>query len=485
VAARAEPAPAPSAPTAKPRGAPRARPPAPKNDVLFAVVGLRKHFPVKGGLLQRTIAQVRAVDKVTFQIKRGETLALVGESGCGKTTMGRLLLHLIQPTDGDVLFNVPSSDVEKVLESQRQPAKTDGSAERLVEKYSLTRLGRRRMLPYRRYMQPVFQDPFTSLDPRMLIKDIVAEPILINHLMTKEEAYDRAGQLLKEVGLGPEHLYRFPHEFSGGQRQRIAVARALAPSPEFLMLDEPTSALDVSVQAQILNLLKDIQRKQQLTYLLITHNLSVVKQMSDRVAVMYLGRIMEEAPTTDLFANPLHPYTKALLAAVPVPDPKRKRERIILSGDVPSPIAPPAGCRFHTRCSAAFEKCGWNPEDISDRAFFMFDGSRNSAAAELPALKEVTSEPATMHLQFAQPPTEAHRALVESLVKAQAEEKDGLAFRAIARVTLHGDSIDLEFPRPAEPELVEVSANHRVACFLYPTGIHGESAWGGAAPASN
>ncbi len=482
MAAPTETVPAPVSEAARPRGAPRARPPAPKNDVLFAAVGLKKHFPVKGGLLQRTIAQVRAVDDVSFRIHRGETVALVGESGCGKTTMGRLLLHLIRPTSGDVLFNIPSSDLDKVEETRKKSGPADGVADRIVEKYSLTRLGRRKMVPYRRYMQPVFQDPFTSLDPRMLVKDIVAEPILINDLMTKEEAYDRAGQLLKEVGLGPEHLYRFPHEFSGGQRQRIAVARALAPAPEFLMLDEPTSALDVSVQAQILNLLKDIQQKQGLTYLLITHNLSVVKQMSDRVAVMYLGRIMEEALTTDLFANPLHPYTRALLAAVPVPDPKKKRDRIVLSGDVPSPIAPPAGCRFHTRCPQAFEKCGWNPEDIGEMASFLFDASRNPDAASLPPLKAIASDAATMHLQFAQPPTEAHRALVESLVRAQAAGEHGLAFRAVSRVTVRGEFIDVEFPPPFEPGLIEVAKGHRVACFLYPTGLHGESAWPGGEP---
>src|SRR5256885_17076064 len=198
-------------------------------------------------------------------------------------------------------------------------------------------------------MQPVFQDPFTSLDPRMLVKDIVAEPILINHLMTRPEAIERSSQLLEDVGLRADHLYRFPHEFSGGQRQRIAIARALAPEPEFLLLDEPTSALDVSVQAQILNLLKDIQQRQSLTYLLITHNLSVVRHMADRVAVMYLGRILERTRTAELFANPMHPYTKALLSAVPVPDPKRRRERIILTSDGPSPKASPAGWRIHSR----------------------------------------------------------------------------------------------------------------------------------------
>ncbi len=432
---------------------------------------------MKGGLLQRTIARVHAVEDVTFRIARGETLALVGESGCGKTTMGRLLISLLKPTEGDVLFNIPSEDLETVLAAQGKNDGDGGEAERLISKYSLTRLSRRKMKPYRRHMQPVFQDPFTSLDPRMLVKDIIAEPILINRLMTREEAYDRAGELLREVGLGPEHLYRFPHEFSGGQRQRIAVARALAPSPEFLMLDEPTSALDVSVQAQILNLLKDIQQKQGLTYLLITHNLSVVKQMADRVAVMYLGQIMEEAPTVELFANPMHPYTKALLAAVPVPDPKRRRERIVLTGDVPSPIAPPPGCRFHTRCLQAFERCGWSPEDISEFAAFLFDGTRNPKAAGLPPLKAITEDGNVLELRFATPPTPAQRDLVATLVKDRAAEKEGLPFRAITEVALRDETIRLVFLVATKPQLIEVAERHRVACFLYPTGIHGESVW--------
>ncbi len=474
--------PAPAAVTK--REASRGSPPKPRNDVLLAAVSLRKHFPVKGGLLQRTFAKVRAVDGVDLTIRRGETLALVGESGCGKTTLGRLLLRLIEPTSGDVLFNVSSQQLDLVRRAEASAPRDNGSAakdapaERVLETYSLSRLRARRMKPYRRHMQPVFQDPFTSLDPRMLIKDIIAEPILINRLMTREEAIDRAGQLLQEVGLRPDHLFRFPHEFSGGQRQRIAVARALAPFPEFLMLDEPTSALDVSVQAQILNLLKDIQTKQGLTYLLITHNLSVVKQMSDRVLVMYLGKMMEEAATSELFQNPLHPYTKALLAAVPVPDPARRRDRIVLAGDVPSPIDPPAGCRFHTRCPMAFEKCGWNPRDISELAGFLFDSSRNPDAAGLPAVKEVSLSEDTLRIEFQSAPADAHRATVESIVKAHAASPNGLAFRAVREVVRGEAAVDIVFRRPFEPLPVEASPGHVVACFLYPTGIHGESAWG-------
>jgi oligopeptide/dipeptide ABC transporter ATP-binding protein len=436
-----------------------------KNEIVLAAVGLTKHFPVKGGFLQRAVAKVHAVDGVSLAIHRGETVALVGESGCGKTTLGRLLLRLIEPTNGDVLFNVPGKAFDSVFAGGPSGSPSE---EALLEEYSITRIPRRQVKPIRRYMQPVFQDPFTSLDPRMLVKDIVAEPILINRLTTKEEAEDRAAALIREVGLRPEHLYRFPHEFSGGQRQRIAVARALSPDPEFLLLDEPTSALDVSVQAQILNLLKDIQTRQGLTYLLITHNLSVVKQMADRVDVMYLGKIVEESPTAELFEHPLHPYTKALLAAVPVPDPKRKRDRIVLSGDVPSPIDPPAGCRFHTRCPVAFEQCGWNPADLADMATYLFDSSRNAAVGDLPPLKDVQLSESVLRLDFDGAATEAHRKEIEGVVESHRAGPKGPMFQAIERVGLEKGSVSLQFLTPREPPLLEVSAAHRVACFLFP-----------------
>ena len=445
------------------------RPSRDRNEILLAALGLKKHFPVKGGLLQREIATVRAVDGVDLVIRRGETVALVGESGCGKTTLGRLLLRLIEPTEGDVLFNVPVEVFERLRTNGRDVVPDDGHTKDLLRQYSLTRLRRRSMKALRRFMQPVFQDPFTSLDPRLLVKDIVAEPLLVSGLATRLEAYEQSARLLQEVGLRPEHLYRFPHEFSGGQRQRIAIARALAPEPEFLLLDEPTSALDVSVQAQILNLLKEIQQRQNLTYLLITHNLSVVRHMADRVAVMYLGRILERTRTAELFANPMHPYTKALLSAVPVPDPKRRRERIILPGDVPSPIAPPAGCRFHTRCNAVLPHCGWSSRDVAATAAYLFDPSRNPEASDLPPLEEVTIRgDEVLLLRYREPATESHRLRVEALVRARSSRPDGIAFRAIARVGLDTGRVVLEFLPPLEPELLEIAPHHFVACYLYP-----------------
>jgi len=445
------------------------RPSRDRNEILLAARGLKKHFPVKGGLLQRAIATVRAVDGVDLVIRRGETVALVGESGCGKTTFGRLLLRLIEPTEGDVLFNVPVEVFDRLRTDGRGAVRDDGKTKDLLRQYSMTRLRRRSMKALRRFMQPVFQDPFTSLDPRLLVRDIVAEPLLVSGLATRPEAYEQSARLLQEVGLRPEHLYRFPHEFSGGQRQRIAIARALAPEPEFLLLDEPTSALDVSVQAQILNLLKDIQQRQNLTYLLITHNLSVVRHMADRVAVMYLGRILERTRTAELFADPMHPYTKALLSAVPVPDPKRRRERIILPGDVPSPIAPPAGCRFHTRCNVVLPHCGWSPRDVAATAAYLFDPSRNPEASDLPPLEEVTIHgDEVLLLRYRELATESHRLRVEALVKARSSRPDGIAFRAIPRVGLDAGRVVLEFLPPLEPELLEIVPHHFVACYLYP-----------------
>jgi oligopeptide transport system ATP-binding protein len=311
-------------------------------DVLLEVKNLKMHFPVTSGIIfQRAVAHIKAVDDITFQVRRGETLGLVGESGCGKTTTGRCILQLYRPTSGQIFF----------------------------EGQELTKLTTRQMRLMRRQMQVVFQDPFSSLNPRMTAGNIIGEPLVVHGLVkSKAEYKDRVGELLQNVGLNPYMADRFPHEFSGGQRQRIGVARALSVDPKFIVCDEPVSALDVSIQAQVINLLEDLQEQYNLTYLFIAHDLSVVRHISDRVAVMYLGRIVEIADRNDIYRNPLHPYTRALLSAVPIPDPviDAQRERILLSGEVPSPLNPPSGCVFHPRCPIAIDDCSRVVPDLKE-----------------------------------------------------------------------------------------------------------------------
>ncbi|MGX4689701.1 ABC transporter ATP-binding protein [Streptomyces sp. JNUCC 63] len=301
-------------------------------EVLLKVTGLQKHFPIKKGLLQRQVGAVRAVDGIDFEVRSGETLGVVGESGCGKSTMGRLITRLLEPTAGKVEF----------------------------EGKDITHLGVGGMRPLRRDVQMIFQDPYSSLNPRHTIGTIVGAPFRLQGVEPEGGIKKEVQRLLSVVGLNPEHYNRYPHEFSGGQRQRIGIARALALNPKLVVADEPVSALDVSIQAQVVNLLDDLQQELGLTYVIIAHDLSVVRHVSDRIAVMYLGKIVELADRESLYKAPMHPYTKALMSAVPIPDPKRKNvksERILLKGDVPSPIAPPSGCRFHTRCWKATEVC--------------------------------------------------------------------------------------------------------------------------------
>jgi peptide/nickel transport system ATP-binding protein len=298
---------------------------------LLDVRHVKKYFPIRKGVLQREVAQVHAVDDVSFAVREGETLGLVGESGCGKSTLGRTLVRLLEPTAGEIIF----------------------------EGTHIERLGTRKLRPLRREMQMVFQDPYASLNPRKRVGTIVSDPMRIHDLGSRAEQKRRVGEILETVGLSPEHYNRFPHEFSGGQRQRIGIARALALRPKLIVADEPVSALDVSIQSQMLNLLEDLQNDFQLTYIFIAHDLGVVRQVSDRIAVMYLGKIVELSPAEELYTRPIMPYTEALLSAVPIPDPDlaEKRERIVLEGDVPSPINPPSGCRFHPRCRYATEVC--------------------------------------------------------------------------------------------------------------------------------
>jgi len=304
-----------------------------EDSVLLDVRGLKKYFPIRRGLLQKTVGLVKAVDDVTFFVKRGETLSLVGESGCGKTTTSRCILRALKPTAGQVLLR----DNGEVLDVATAP--------------------KSKLRSLRRQMQMIFQDPFSSLNPRMTLLDIVGEPLLVHGVGNAQERADRVVEILRLVGLRPEYMRRYPHAFSGGQRQRIGIARALALSPRLVVADEPVSALDVSVQAQILNLLLELQERLGLTYLFVAHDLSVVKHISERVAVMYVGRIVETAPTEQLFASPKHPYTEALLSAVPKPDPRLRSDRIILQGEVADPANTPPGCHFHPRCNYAQAIC--------------------------------------------------------------------------------------------------------------------------------
>jgi oligopeptide transport system ATP-binding protein len=310
-----------------------------EDNVLLKVKNLKKYFPVRGGILSKIIGYVQAVDEISFNIKEGETLGLVGESGCGKTTTGRTIIRLLEPTAGEVDFK--GENVFKLSKEELRKA--------------------------RRNIQIIFQDPFGSLNPRMTVGEIVGESLIIHKIAkNKKEKEERVKELLETVGLNAGHTRRYPHEFSGGQRQRIGIARALALNPKLIICDEPVSALDVSIQAQVMNLLEDLQEKFNLTYLFIAHDLSVVKHISDRVAVMYLGKIVELSSTSELYDNTQHPYTEALLSAVPIPDPTLKRQRIVLEGDVPSPFKPPVGCRFHPRCKYVKPICSQEEPELID-----------------------------------------------------------------------------------------------------------------------
>lgn len=328
------------------------------NEIVVDVQNLKKYFPIKAGVLQRTVGHVRAVDGVSFQIKKGQTFGLVGESGCGKSTLGRTMLRLIEPTEGSVKIN--GTDMCTIKKSE--------------------------LRPLRPTMQMIFQDPFSSLDPRMPVGEIIGEAVRQHGIVPKEQYRDYIIKVMEDCGLRPYYIDRYPHEFSGGQRQRICIARALALNPSFIVCDEPVSALDVSIQAQIINLMKDLQDERQLTYLFISHDLSVVEHISDVIGVMYLGTMVETGTKDDVFREPLHPYTQALFSAVPVADPDYKMNRILLEGDIPSPANPPQGCKFHTRCTKCMEICKQKvpePKDMGNGHLVcchLYDDAKDAAA---------------------------------------------------------------------------------------------------------
>jgi oligopeptide/dipeptide ABC transporter ATP-binding protein len=414
---------------------------------LVEAKNLKKYFPIKEGLL-KIEKFVKAVDDVSFQVRRGETLGVVGESGCGKSTVARCLLRLIEPTDGEITYQFEESGSIDLLKARR-----------------------RELHELRRHMQIVFQDPFSSLNPRMLIKDLVAEPLRTFKAASGLELLRTVRRLLQFVGLGDEHLYRYPHEMSGGQLQRVCVARAIALEPEFLILDEPTSALDVSVQAQILNLLKRLQKDLGMTYLFITHNLKVVDFMADRIAVMYLGKIVEVAQRGELFGKPMHPYSQALLSAIPAahPDAKRLEKAIELVGDVPEPINPPLGCPFHPRCPSVFDQCGFEGRDL----LAYFDSNLDTET-----MRRLAVRARDMNISIAAKDPRSPEALQTAQTLIDNGRKLGQPmFSAIESVNEERRGEVTVIFRPAvQPLLQSAGHDHEVSCFLY----HPPSASSGA-----
>ncbi len=457
-------------------------------NVLMYVNGLKKYFPIYGGM-GGVKGYVKALDDVTFYLREGESLGVVGETGCGKTTLGRTLLRLIEATGGDVYFNLPREEMLQIIELEDKihdkleagaDEESDPELSNLIaevsifrRRHSLLKLSQRELRRARKQMQPVFQDPFSSLDPRKIIREIIGEPMRVLLRLNQVEILKREKKIVEEIGLSEDHLYRFPHEFSGGQRQRIGIARAISIEPKLLVLDEPTSALDVSVQAQILNILRDLQNRMGLSYVFISHHLNVIRMMSDRVAVMYLGKIVELASTEELFNEMLHPYTKALLSAIPVPDPEVKVQRTILEGEIPNPADPPKGCHFHPRCPVAMVNCGWSSRDLSELIKSMLDPVRNAEAAAITGIAEiqVDEEGNSLDLLFEEGHTitEEYLELIKSLIEKETFLTKGVAFKAIKSVekTAAGNAVRFTLVQPDVPKLKEVKRGHFVSCLIY------------------
>jgi oligopeptide/dipeptide ABC transporter ATP-binding protein len=426
---------------------------------VISLRGVEKHFPIKEGALQRVVGHVRAVDGVSFDIRPGETVGLVGESGCGKTTLGRCISGLVPPSGGKIYFRLTDADAATlddfdVTPEDRRTTEQLAAVQRIDAGHRIDQLEGNAFRAYRRNCQVVFQDSFSSLNPRQLVKDTVGRPLRVWKEASGQELTERVVSLLESVGLGRQHLYRYPHQFSGGQRQRISIARALALDPEFIVLDEPTSALDVSVQAQILNLLHELQQDRGLTYMFISHDLGVVRLMSDRIAVMYLGKVAEQGTATELFEDPRHPYTEALLAANPDINAEAS-EMKGLRGAVPDPANPPEGCRFHTRCPVATAICGW---EVDDAVAWL--GTHEALLAGLTDVERRTNFDATLVFQ-----DDAAAAAVGNAVRTG--DMPASMKAAMEGYSTVGSKVTLTFKAVGEVELEDVGGGHMSACVLH------------------